>query len=277
MIAFFLTAVISHTLHAKDVLEPPANPPAGLWSAVSEDERQPIEVKLSEGPKVRGWLYKSARPDAPFVLFFYGSNEDLVHEAARLKWLRDAFQVNAVCFDYPGYGFSQGSIDARLVLSAALQEFDHVREHLASPAVPIISYGWSIGTGIAIHVAAHRAAAGLILQAPPASAREMMQWSTQREVPWYGRWLIKLTADPLVGDLYEGSAHILAVASPLLLIQGQFDDVVSPQQGREVFDASPAKEKTFVEIPGAHHNDLKYQQAPASDAVGRFLQNFASP
>lgn len=68
---------------------------------------------------------------------------------------------------------------------------------------PIVSYGWSIGTSMAIHVAANRHVAGLILQAPPANAEEMTRWSSKHDVPWYGRGVVKMKADPDVTQIYE--------------------------------------------------------------------------
>lgn len=135
-------AAITYTLHAKDVLQPPKPPVPEAWSSESEKQKRlNVEFQTTEGTKIRGWLYKSDQPKAPYVLFFYGSNEDLSHEANRLAWLRDSFHVNAVCFDYPGYGFSGGSVDVSAIQSAALQEFDYVQTHLASSDSRIISYG----------------------------------------------------------------------------------------------------------------------------------------
>ena len=96
-------------------------------------------------------------------------------------WLGCAisFHVNAICFDYPGYGFSGGHVDGEAIRSAALQEFDYVRANIAPQNAPLISYGWSIGSGMAIHLAAQRHVDGLILQAPPASAEEMAKWSSR--------------------------------------------------------------------------------------------------
>ncbi len=276
MLSLLLAAAISYTLHVKDVLQPPKSQPLETWSAETQDQRQSVEFQTTEGTKIRGWLYKSDRPAAPFVIFFYGSNEDLAHEANRIAWLRNSFHVNAICFDYPGYGFSGGSVGTSSTLSAALQEFDYVRNRLASSNTPIISYGWSIGTGMAIHVAAGRPVAGLILQAPPANAEEVARWSSKHDVPWYGRGLVKMKVDPSLQPLYEGATAIRTVASPLLIIQGQLDDVVPIAQGREVFDASPATQKQFIEIPAAHHNDLRFKEPPASDAVGDFLKPFTA-
>ena len=126
----------------------------------------------------------------PFVLFFYGSNEDLTHEEARLAWLRDTLHVDAVCFDFPGYGFSTGRVSVEDHTGDRLEEYDFVHDHLAvqgageSNAVHgVVAYGWSIGTGLAVHVASERHVAGLMLQAPPASADEMAAWSSQHDVP----------------------------------------------------------------------------------------------
>jgi len=271
MFAMLLAVAIGYTLHAKDVFQPPKPPAPDKWTEAAP-HREPLELQMTEGAKLRGWLYRSDKPDAPFVLFFYGSNEDLVHEANRLAWLSGTLHVNAVCFDYPGYGFSGGSIEIPTIQSAALQEFDYVKQRFVpNPKTPIVSYGWSIGTSLAIHLAANRNVAGLILQAPPASSEEMMRWSSKHDVPWYAHGVVKMKADPDVTEVYENAAAIRNVSSPLLVIQGSLDDVVPISQGREVLAASPAPQKLFVEVPDAHHNDLHFTHPPASDAIEHFL------
>lgn len=160
-----------------------------------------------------------------------------------------------------------------------VEEFDFVRNTLAPAGAPVVAYGWSVGIGLAIRVTRLRQAAGLILQAPPASSDEMMHWSSQHEVPAYGRWLVNIRADPSVAQTYEGVRNIREVKIPLLVIQGNKDEVVPLEQGREVSEASPAKQKTFVEVPEAHHNDLRFKEAPfkeapAASAVRKFLESF---
>jgi uncharacterized protein len=273
MFAILLALGINYTLHAKDVFQPPKPPAPEKWSEAAPG-RESLEFQTTEGFRLRGWLYRTDRRDAPFVLFFYGSNEDVIYEASRLAWLSNTMHVNAVCFDYPGYGFSGGSIGIPAIESAALQEFEYVRQRLLpNPATPIVSYGFSIGTSMAIHVAANRSVAGLILQAPPASAREMMQWSSKHDVPWFARGLVKLKTAPDVTPVYENAAAIRNVHSPLLVIQGGLDDVVPIEQGREVFASAPATQKQFVTVPGTHHNDLHISRPPASDAMELFFRS----
>jgi uncharacterized protein len=291
MLTFLLAAAITYTLRDTNVLQPPKAPAMAVWASEKPSTREAVEFTAKDGSQIRGWLYRAKRGDVddtspgarPFVLFFYGSNEDLVHEQARLAWLRDSLQVNAVCFDYPGYGFSTGRVNVKATRDIALEEYDFVRDHLAagSPAdassMPeIVSYGWSIGTGLAVHVAAERKVAGLMLQAPPASADEMAAWSSQHDVPRLARGIAKVTIDAAVRPIYENVQEISNVSSPLLIVQGTEDDVVPIAQGREVFAASPAKQKKFVEVPGAHHSDLRVGHPPAGDAVAEFLQEIAA-
>ena len=287
MLTFLLAAAISYTLSDTNVLQPPKAPAMAVWTS-NTSVREAVEFTAKDGSRIRGWLYRAKKIDngsvaaQPFVLFFYGSNEDLVHEEARLAWLRDSLNVNAVCFDFPGYGFSTGRVNVQATRDIALEEYDFVHDRLAAgrqessfPQPEIVTYGWSIGTGLAVHVASHRSVAGLILQAPPASADEMALWSTQHDVPRFARGIVKVTINAAVQPIYENVKEIAKVPSPLLVVQGTEDDVVPNAQGREVFAASTAKQKRFVEVPGAHHNDLRIGHPPAGDAVAVFLQQIA--
>ena len=289
MLTFLLAAAITYTLHDKDVLQPPKAPSLSIWTSQTSSKRQAVQFMAKDGSQIRGWWYPAKLTGAedaskvpPTVLFFYGSNEDLVHEEARLVWLSESLHVNAICFDFPGYGFSTGRVNVAATREAALEEYDFVHDHLlqeragsTAASSAIIAYGWSIGTGLAVHVAAERDVAGLMLQAPPASADEMAAWSSLHDVPRFVRGIAKIAIDPEVRPMYENAQEITKVFSPLLVIQGAEDDVVPLAQGREVFAASPAKQKTFTEVPGAHHNDLRVGHPPAGDAVAVFLQPFS--
>ena len=281
MLPLLLAAAVTYMLTDTNVLQPPKPPPSSAWKSQPSSVREAVEFTSKDGTQTRGWLYRAkalnGKADAaaalPFVLFFYGSNEDLVHEERRLAWLSESMHVNAICFDDPGYGFSTGRVSVKAARDVALEEYDFVRDHLAK-ASSIISYGWSIGTGLAVHVAAERNVGGLMLQAPPASADEMAVWSSQHDVPRLARGLVKVIVADSVRPIYENAHEIEKVSVPLLVIQGSDDDVVPIAQGREVFAASVSKLKTFVEVPGAHHNDLRVGHPPAGDAVATFLRPF---
>ena len=139
----------------------------------------------------------------------------------------------------------------------------------------MVAYGWSVGTQFAIHLAKERTLAGLILQAPPASAEEMARWSSHHDVPRLAHGMFHITMDDKVRAVYQGVAEIKTVNAPLLVIHGEKDDFVPIEQGREVFEASPARDKHFVMCPEVHHNDLLVTKTPAGDAVATFLSSVA--
>lgn len=98
---FLLAAAISYTPSNTSVLQPPKAPAMAVWTS-EPATREAVEFTAKDGSHIRGWIYRAKQVDDggavathPFVLFFYGSNEDLVHEEARLAWLRDKLHVNA--------------------------------------------------------------------------------------------------------------------------------------------------------------------------------------
>lgn len=268
MIALLLAITIG--IHISDVFAPPSKPDIARWSPVATADVQKIELEGGDGTKLRGWLIPAARKDAPYVLFFYGSNEDVLIERSRLDWLAK-LGMNAICVDYRGYGFSDGKPQAAAIRSDALRLFDYVKARIAPSGSRIFVYGWSVGTQLALHVAAARPVAGVILQAPPASADAMDDASRRTDVPAIVRWAVHLKSDAAVRMIYQGAAEAKAVTAPLLIIQGTNDRTVPPAQARTVLNAAASPAKRLVLVEGADHNSLRFRDPPASTAVQAFL------
>lgn len=272
MIALALMFGLTIVLHKADVFGPPKRPDAVLREHPQAGDGAPTPVSFvaSDGSVQRGWRFAAQTERRPYLLFFYGSNEDAQIERKRLAFIADALDVNVVVFDYPGYGFSSGKVDPTAIRTDALLAFDAVRSF--APSAPIVIYGWSLGAEIAIHVAANRPADGLILQAPPASASAMAAAARRHDVPRLIRWAVSLRFDDETRAVFQGAQEIRAAAEPLLVLQGDLDEVVPISQAREVFTASPAAFKTFVIVPGADHNHLRISLPPAMPALKSFLE-----
>ena len=276
MTALALALGLTITLHKVDVFGPPKRPDAALWEHAGAGDGAPVPVSFKSGDGVvqRGWRFAARLEQRPYLLFFYGSNEDVRTERRRLAFLADALDINTVAFDYRGYGFSDGNVDPQAIRSDALLAYDAVRSSAGS--APILIYGWSVGAEMAVHVAAARPAAGLILQAPPASADAMAAASRKNDVPRLVRWAVSLRFDDETRAVFQGAHEIRGASQPLLVLQGDRDEVVPLAQARQVFTASAAPYKTFVTVPGAHHNDLRISTPPALPALISFVQK-ASP
>lgn len=265
-----LALAITIAIHSANVFGPPAAPAIARWTDDAPRGARAITVDGAGGTKLRGWLVPVAADHASYVVYFYGSNEDVAIEASRLVWLT-TLGVNAVCVDYRGYGFSDGRPDGAAIRDDALRVFDAVAKTIAPPGARIFVYGWSVGTQMALHVAASRPVAGVILQAPPASADAMDAASRRADVPAIVRWAVRLKSDDAVRRIYQGAAEARSVTAPLLVVEGTADKIVPPAQARAVLDAAGSVDKRIVFVAGAGHNDLRYRDPPASTAVAAFL------
>ena len=105
-------------------------------------------------------------------------------------------------------------------------------------------YGESLGSGVAVELAAQRAVAALILEAPPTSVAEVAQC----HFPY-------VPAARLVIDRFNSLSRIGRVRAPILILHGERDRVVPVRFGRALLDAAPEpKEGWFA--PEAGHEDL---------------------
>ena len=105
-------------------------------------------------------------------------------------------------------------------------------------------YGESLGSAVAVYLAARRDIAGLVLEAPFTSVVEVAQYHYSF-VP----------ASVLVHDRFDSISSIGKIKAPILVLHGDRDRVVPPRYGRALFDAAP-EPKEFWFAPEAGHEDL---------------------
>jgi pimeloyl-ACP methyl ester carboxylesterase len=204
-----------------------------------------------EGGELEVWTARSAlanRPSGPemYVLRFYGNADraDRWVAAEAGMWNNRAVEVWGM--NYPGFGGSTGPARLGRLGPAALIAFDELQR--AAGDRPIIVFGASLGTTTALHIAAHRKIAGLILHNPPALRQIIL-----RQFGWWNLWLFAgPMAQKIPSDL-DSVANAGAVHIPAIFLLAEKDEVVAPKFQRLVVDAY-AGEKRIIPLPGAGHN-----------------------
>jgi pimeloyl-ACP methyl ester carboxylesterase len=181
-----------------------------------------------------------------YVLRFYGNADraDRWVAAEAGMWNNRAVEVWGT--NYPGFGGSTGPARLARLGPAALTAFDELQK--AAGDRPIIVFGASLGTTTALHIAAHRKIAGLILHNPPALRQIIL-----RQFGWWNLWLF---ADPMAQKIpadLDSVANARAVHVPAIFLLAEKDEVVAPKFQRLVVDAY-AGEKRIIPLPGAGHN-----------------------
>ena len=173
--------------------------------------------------------------------------------------------------NYPGFGGSTGPARLSKIGPAALTAFDELKRHAGDQ--PIVPFGTSIGATAALHVAAQRPVAGLILQNPP-PLREMIL----RRFGWWNLWLL---AGPIALQIpkdLDSIANAKAARSPAIFLLAEKDEVVPPAYHKLVVNAY-AGEKRVISLPSAHHNDPIEGTALANlnNGLGWLLTQSSSP
>ncbi len=257
--------LIRKTLHDDVLFEPGPRGSLSSWAATDGKNRRTLSYKAPDGVIVRGWFYPARGPDGPTILYYYGNGGSIAESAQRAAWL-SSLGYNVALFDYRGYGYSEGTPHLAPIAAAALSEYDLVSNEVGGDSLFV--YGWSLGTTFAVRVGIARAIRGLILQAPPASAKEEL---AALRLPTIARMAVKLIPDDTIIDGIANAERIANYHGPLLVIHGSDDDIVPVAQGREVFDRCPSLQKQFVALPGRHHNDVSLGDTLAGHSVSSFL------
>ena len=145
-----------------------------------------------EGGELEIWKAKSERARSSgrvdaYVLRWYGNADRADRWVAAEADMWNGRAVEVWGMNYPGYGGSPGPARLARIGPAALAAFDALKREAGDR--PILLFGASLGTTAALHVAAHRPVAGVILHNPPA-LRQMV-------LGQFGWWNLWLFAGPL--------------------------------------------------------------------------------
>jgi fermentation-respiration switch protein FrsA (DUF1100 family) len=222
-------------------------------ASVGLGQAEETVLKTTDGEEVIAW-HVPARGERLVVIYFPGNGGALAHRASRFAALV-ADGTGLVALSYRGYGGSTG----RPSEAGLIRDGDAVYRFGAGryPAERLVLWGESLGSGVAVALAAERPVAGLILEAPFASAADVGAMA-------YPFLPVRL----LMKDQFRSEEKIGAVSAPVLVLHGEHDHVVPIAQGERLF-ARVRGRKKFVRFAHGGHNDL--DDHGALDAARAFL------
>lgn len=220
---------------------------AGVPRLVSgvHNVRIPVDGDLSVGGKIY-----AARPGAPVIVYFHGNGE-IASDYDTIAPLYTALGVTLFVVDYRGYGASDGSPTSSALIGDARASFRKVRDVLADKGVAageLYVMGRSLGSAAALEIAdsCKDDVTGLIIESGFAHTFALIERIGFLQVPG---------ADE-ARDGFGNLEKIARAEMPTLIIHGERDWIIPVTDGIDLYEASPATDKTLVTIPGAGHNDL---------------------
>lgn len=202
---------------------------------------QEVELIAPDGARIIGW-HAPAPPGRPTILYFHGNGGGLANRAMRLARYQNA-RLGVLMMSYRGYSGSTGSPTEANNIADARLAYDHLIRQGLAPS-DIFLYGESLGSGIAVQLAAAVPVAGVILDAPYTSIVEVGA-KAYPILPL--RWLMV--------DRYESDRRIASINAPLLILHGARDHVIPLYMGQRMY-ALAREPKRIVVFPEGGHVDL---------------------
>jgi uncharacterized protein len=197
-----------------------------------------IELEAPDGAKLVSW-FAPARAGAQTVLYFHGNGAGLADRSARIRILQSA-GYGVLMLAYRGYAGSTGQPSEAANIADARRAYAWLRGQ-GVVAGQIVLFGESLGSGVAVQVAAEKDIAGVILDCPFTSLVAVVM----HHFPYLPmRWLLR--------DRYMSTEHIGRVRVPLLIVHGEQDRVIPIALGRMLFELAN-QPKTFVAFPNVGH------------------------
>ena len=216
-------------------------------------EATEIPLTAADGVHITAW-FAAPQGDKPIIVFFHGNGGSLRYSAARFRKLIGA-GIGLVALEYRGYGGNEGSPSESGLIADGEAAYAYAAAHY--PVSQIVIWGQSLGSGVAVAIAAEKPVSRLILEAPFTSAAAVAS-----ERYWY------IPVGLLMKDQFHSDRLIQKIKAPLLILHGVKDRVVPYAMGERLYELAN-EPKHIVQFLDAGHDDLDANGA--LNAVARFL------
>jgi fermentation-respiration switch protein FrsA (DUF1100 family) len=216
----------------------PMRHPQGLWEGQAALGVEDVWLTTADGVKLHAWW--APAPDAKVAtLFLHGNAGNVSHRAYAIRAIREAGS-SVLVPDYRGYGKSEGSPSEQGLYRDADAAYAWLLARQSD--AKIIIHGESLGSSVAVDLAARTQPVAVILEAPFPSARAVAG-----------------TVLPVLGPSlvwgFDARSKIRKVHAPLWIFHGDRDEIIDLSLGRDLFEAAN-EPKQFWQIPGAGHNNI---------------------
>ncbi|MFM7331892.1 MAG: alpha/beta hydrolase [Brachymonas sp.] len=238
------------------------NPSDGSWGNTAEVASHMQEAWVNFDSQVTGQaarlhlLISPAAADAPVMLYLHGARLNVVGSAWRIERMRDlGFTVVAV--DYRGFGKSG---DERPSEEKSYEDAQAAWNWIATqyPNQPRYIFGHSLGGAIAIELATRvHDEKGTLVEGTFTSIPDVfstMKWG----------WL---PVSWLITQRFDSEKKVAKIGSPLLVVHGSEDRLISPQLGKRLYEAALTPKRFVLVQGGSHHNTNGLGQSQYKAAI----------
>lgn len=200
------------------------------------EDMEDVTISTQDGVQLHAW-YKAPADNKPVILYLPGNAGNRGYRVRLARFFMDA-GYGILLLDYRGYGGNPGKPDEMGLYADGRAGI----QFLKTQSAPIVIYGESLGTAVAVQMAMEFPICALILQSPLTSMTAVSRY-------WYP-WL-----PVYLKDRYNSLQKIKDIHRPLLILHGEQDHIIPLQQGLELYKEAH-KPKEMLIFPKKGHNDL---------------------
>jgi uncharacterized protein len=217
-------------------------PVAGRPAAPVGWRLEAVSLRMADGTTLAGVLVLPPVERPPLVIYFGGNAEEVTEYASLAA---ATYGERAVLYvNYRGYGDSEGRPGEKALVGDAAEIFDWVSRRPDIDTSRIALHGRSLGTGVAVQLAAARPARCVVLTSPFSSALDV----AKEFYPW-------LPVSLLMRHRFDSAAHAPKLTMPALFLMGDADTLIPKRHSEKLASlwGGPAERVSFE---GFGHNDL---------------------
>jgi fermentation-respiration switch protein FrsA (DUF1100 family) len=221
-----------------------------------------VDVPRADGSRQFAWAMRNPAATS-WVLFLHGNSATIASRVniARYRELR-ALGLNVLAPEYRGFAGLEGVPSEQGLAEDARAAYDYLTGRLHVSPARVAIYGWSLGSAVAVRLAADAPSGAVILEGAPASLAAI----GQQQYPLFPIALV-------MRNPFESIRLIDRVRSPLLFLHSPEDEIIPIAEGRRLYDAAPPP-KRFVEVRGGHVYANDQDRAVFFGAIRGFLDEY---
>jgi uncharacterized protein len=197
-----------------------------------------LYLQTDDGETLLAWFVAPA-PGRPLILYFHGNANGLADRGERFGKLTENGD-GLLAVEYRGYPGSTGSPSEDGLLRDGEATYAKAIA-LGFPPARIVAMGESLGTGVAVAIAARHPVGALVLDSP---------YSATVDVAAARYWMFPVRV--LMRDQFRSDQKIGKVAAPVLMVHGTSDWTIGIRFGEKLFALANAP-KDFIRVDGAGH------------------------
>ena len=215
-----------------------------------------FDSKITGKPTKLHLLINGNDTAKPMLLYLHGARWNVVGSAWRIERMRE-LGFNVVALDYRGFGKSDADSPSE---DKAYEDAQAAWAWMAQkyPNQPRLIFGHSLGGAIAIDLATQvNDERGTMVEGTFTSIPDVfstLKWG----------WL---PVGWMISQRFDSSSKVAKIGSPLLVVHGSEDRVISPELGKRLFDAATEPKRFELVQGGSHHNTNSIGQAQYREAI----------